>query len=86
MHEEETILKETAKTIHQDAKEIEKIIKQQDLLIETISENTERNAQFIRKGKAKMNKAFEALQKDNRNWIILFLIILILMISVYLVG
>lgn len=84
MQEDEKILKDTAKVIHDNAIEIEKRIKQQDLLIETISDNTERNAQLIRRGKNKMTKAFEALRKDSRNYIILILIIFIIILGVYL--
>lgn len=82
--DDEEILKKTTKEIHDNAIEIEKSIKQQDLLIEIISNTTTRNSQIIRKGKNKMGKAFEALKKDSRNYVILILLLLIIIVGFFI--
>lgn len=77
-------LQEASKKLKINVIEIEKKLRQQDLLLESITHSTEKNVINLKKGTNKLTNTIAVMKKDKRNYIILILVLLIIILCFYI--
>lgn len=82
--QEELKLKNAALELKNNVNTIKNKLYHQGLLIESIDTSTNKNSLQVCKNKSKFYMAIRALKEDNRNYIIVFLAIILIGLSIYL--